>query len=46
VITELDLNITSPKNASAFEQQAKDYWSIVDACVKTGRCVSVVSNPQ
>ena len=42
-ITELDINLRGPPNATALEQQAKDYWSVVDACVNTGRCVSVVS---
>ena len=43
-ITELDINITGQKTAAAFEQQAKDYWTVVDACVQTKRCVSVVRN--
>jgi hypothetical protein len=42
-ITELDINIPGAKNATAFEQQAKDYWTVVNACVSTNRCVSVVS---
>lgn len=41
-ITELDINIVGEKNATAFEQQAKDYWTVVNACVQTNRCVSVV----
>lgn len=42
-ITELDINMRGIPNATSLEQQAKDYWSVVDACVNTGRCVSVVS---
>ena len=41
-ITELDINIAGPKDAAAFAQQARDYWAVVDACVRTTRCVSVV----
>lgn len=43
-ITELDINMRGPSNATALEQQAKDYWSVVNACVQTPRCVSVVSS--
>ena len=42
-ITELDINLHGPGNATLLEQQAKDYWTVVNACVKTSRCVSVVS---
>lgn len=42
-ITELDINLDGPGNATAFQQQAENYWTVVDACVKTNRCVSVVS---
>ena len=42
-ITELDINLRGPANATALEQQAKDYWTVVNACVQTNRCVSVVS---
>ncbi|GJE94193.1 glycoside hydrolase family 10 protein [Phanerochaete sordida] len=40
-ITELDINIHGPANATALAQQAQDYWTVVDACVQTQRCVSV-----
>lgn len=43
-ITELDINLLGPANATALEQQAKDYWTVVNACVNTKRCVSVVSS--
>ena len=43
-ITELDINLDGPGNATAFQQQAENYWTVVDACVKTNRCVSVVSS--
>lgn len=43
-ITELDINLDGPGNATALQQQAENYWTVVDACVKTGRCVSVVSD--
>ncbi|PSR75767.1 hypothetical protein PHLCEN_2v8884 [Hermanssonia centrifuga] len=39
-ITELDINLMGPSNATALEQQAKDYWTVVNACVQTKRCVS------
>ena len=42
-ITELDINMRGPSNATALAQQAKDYYQVVDACVQTKRCVSVVS---
>ena len=42
-ITELDINTEGPPNATALEQQAKDYWTVVNACVQTNRCVSTVS---
>ncbi len=41
-ITELDINLMGPSNATALEQQAKDYWTVVNACVQTKRCVSTV----
>lgn len=40
-ITELDINMRGPSNATALAQQAKDYYQVVDACVQTKRCVSV-----
>lgn len=43
-ITELDINIGGPANETDLEQQARDYWTVVDACVQTERCVSVVSS--
>lgn len=42
-ITELDINIGGPATEADLEQQARDYWTVVDACVQTERCVSVVS---
>ena len=41
-ITELDINMRGPANESALEQQARDYWTVVDACVSTTKCVGVV----
>ena len=43
-ITELDINTGTP-NASdtLLQQQAENYWTVVNACVQTNRCVSVVS---
>ncbi|EJC99117.1 uncharacterized protein FOMMEDRAFT_142779 [Fomitiporia mediterranea MF3/22] len=40
-ITELDINLRGPANATALAQQARDYWTVVNACVQTKRCVSV-----
>ncbi|EKM60491.1 glycoside hydrolase family 10 protein [Phanerochaete carnosa HHB-10118-sp] len=40
-VTELDINLDGPGNATAFAQQAKDYWTVVNACMQTQRCVSV-----
>ena len=43
-ITELDINIPGGvANASNLDRQAQDYWTVVNACVSTKRCVSVVS---
>lgn len=46
-VTELDIRhppgTTFPANASALEQQARDYMSVVGACLAVGpRCVGVV----
>lgn len=41
-ITELDIRMTLPSNASSVEQQAKDYVSVVGACVSLPKCVGVV----
>lgn len=41
-ITELDIRMTLPSNASAVEQQAQDYMSVMGACLATPRCVGVV----
>lgn len=41
-ITEADINLRGPGNATAFAQQAVDYHSIVSACVAVERCVSFV----
>lgn len=43
-ITELDINLDGPGNATALQQQAENYWTVVDACMMTNRCVSVVSD--
>ncbi|KAK7435045.1 hypothetical protein VKT23_019853 [Stygiomarasmius scandens] len=40
-ITELDINLRGPANATALAQQAKDYHSVVSACLEIERCVSV-----
>ncbi|KAK1216817.1 hypothetical protein PQX77_020550 [Marasmius sp. AFHP31] len=40
-ITELDVDLGGPANASALAQQAKDYHEIVSACLAVERCVSV-----
>ncbi|PVF96555.1 glycoside hydrolase [Serendipita vermifera] len=42
-ITEVDINLRGPGNTTAFEQQARDYHSIVAACVAVQRCVSVTA---
>ncbi len=44
-ITELDINLGAafPGNATTLAQQAQNYWEVVNACVSTNRCVSVVS---
>ena len=42
-ITELDINLRGPATPALLEQQAKDYWTVVNACVQVKRCVSVVS---
>ncbi|KAK7054360.1 hypothetical protein VNI00_003554 [Paramarasmius palmivorus] len=37
-ITELDINMRGPPNATALAQQAEDYHSVVSACVSIERC--------
>lgn len=41
-ITELDINIGGPANATTLALQAQDYWKVVTACKNVNRCVSVV----
>ena len=43
-ITELDINLRGPATPELLEQQAKDCWTVVNACVQVKRCVSVVSS--
>ena len=43
-ITELDINLGGPGNATLLEQQAKDFYTVVSACKAVSRCVSVVSS--
>ncbi|OCB91731.1 hypothetical protein A7U60_g1009 [Sanghuangporus baumii] len=40
-VTEVDINMRGPENETALAQQAQDYWTIVNACVSTNRCVGV-----
>lgn len=42
-ITEVDINMRGPGNATALAQQAKDYHAIVSACVAVERCIGIVS---
>jgi GH35 family endo-1,4-beta-xylanase len=42
-ITELDINIGGPPNATSLAQQAKDFATVVTACLQVKRCVSIVS---
>ncbi|PAV15528.1 glycosyl hydrolase family 10 [Pyrrhoderma noxium] len=42
-ITELDINMRGPSNETALQQQARDYWSVVNACTKVDRCVSLTT---
>lgn len=41
-ITELDIRLTLPSNASTVAQQSKDYVSVVNACLGTPKCVGIV----
>lgn len=41
-ITELDINLGGPPNATLLAQQAQDYWQVLNACVNVDRCVSTV----
>ncbi|KAJ4402343.1 hypothetical protein N0V82_010789 [Gnomoniopsis sp. IMI 355080] len=41
-VTELDIRLTLPSNASTVEQQAKDYVSVTNACLGTPKCVGIV----
>ncbi|KAJ4389628.1 hypothetical protein N0V93_007099 [Gnomoniopsis smithogilvyi] len=41
-ITELDIRMTLPSNATTVAQQAKDYVSVVNACLGTPKCVGIV----
>ncbi|KAL5522907.1 hypothetical protein ACEPAF_1174 [Sanghuangporus sanghuang] len=42
-VTEVDINMRGPANETALAQQAQDYWTIVNACVSTNRCVGVTT---
>lgn len=41
-ITELDIRMTLPSNATSVAQQAKDYVSVTNACLGTPKCVGIV----
>lgn len=41
-ITELDIRMTLPSNATSIEQQAQDYMSVVGACLALPKCVGLV----
>jgi len=40
-ITELDINLRGPGNATSLAQQASDYHTVVSVCKAVKRCVSV-----
>lgn len=40
-ITELDIRMTTPSDATKLAQQATDYGTVVKACVSVPRCVGV-----
>ncbi len=40
-ITELDIRMTLPATAALYEQQRKDYLSVVSACNAIPKCVGV-----
>lgn len=40
-ITELDIRMTTPSDATKLAQQATDYATVVKACVSVPRCVGV-----
>lgn len=40
-ITELDIRIESPTSQEDLEQQAKDYVTVVNACLVVERCVGI-----
>ncbi|KAL5481163.1 hypothetical protein ACEPAI_10104 [Sanghuangporus weigelae] len=42
-VTELDIILPGPANETALAQQAQDYWTVVNACVRTNRCVGVTT---
>lgn len=42
-ITELDVNMGGEPNATALEQQARDFWTVASACFEVEGCVSFVS---
>ncbi|KAL5522844.1 hypothetical protein ACEPAG_8862 [Sanghuangporus baumii] len=42
-VTEVDINMRGPANETALAQQARDYWTVVNACVSTNRCVGVTT---
>lgn len=37
----MDVRIKLPSNANTLQQQAKDYASVVKACVSAGKCAGV-----
>lgn len=41
VVTELDVRLVLPANATTEEQQVSDYYSTVAACVNVERCVGI-----
>lgn len=41
-ITELDIRMTLPSNATSVAQQAKDYVSVTNACLGLPKCVGIV----
>ena len=42
-ITELDIRMSTPSNATTLAQQANDYRSVVNACLAVSRCVGITA---
>jgi endo-1,4-beta-xylanase len=40
-ITELDIRMSTPSNATTLAQQANDYRTVVNACLAVSRCVGI-----